>query len=109
MLVIGACPLTGQTVPFPATPGKRPLCAPTSWPGIGLRYAFPDMETNEPVGPDLLTRMLATRWLRNLIAIAIFVRVVDIYYDAGKSFIRGVQSGWEAGGKDSSAARPMAR
>ncbi len=76
------------------------------WPGIGLCFALTGMETN---GPDLLTRMLATRWLRNLIAIAIFVRVVDIYYDAGKAFIRGAQSGWEQGGKDSSAAKPAAR
>ena len=64
------------------------------------------METN---GPDLLTRMLANRRMRNLIAIAVFVQVMDVYYEAGKAFIQGAESGWQAGGKDSSAAKPAAR
>jgi hypothetical protein len=64
------------------------------------------METNVP---DLLTRMLANRRMRNLIAIAVFVQVMDVYYEAGKSFFRGAESGWQAGGKDSSAAKPAAR
>ena len=64
------------------------------------------METNEP---DLLTRMLANRWMRNLIAIAVFVQVMDVYYEAGKAFLRGAESGWQAGGKDTSAAKPAAR
>jgi hypothetical protein len=51
------------------------------------------METN---GPDLLTRMLANRRMRNLIAIAVFVRVMDVYYEAGKAFIQGAESGWQA-------------
>jgi hypothetical protein len=42
---------------------------------------------------DPLTRMLASRWLRTLIAIAIFIRVLDVYCDAGMSFYLGFQAG----------------
>lgn len=64
------------------------------------------METNEL---DLLTRLLTTHWIRNLIAIAIFARMSDVYYDAGKPFIRGVQQGWEEKAWNASTANAACR
>lgn len=60
------------------------------WLGVARDYRTPRtslcMETNEDVRVDLLGRMLANRILRTFIAIAIFVRVVDVWYDAGAAF-----------------------
>lgn len=46
-------------------------------------------QANIETPPDLLTRLLRNRTMRTLIAIAIFVRVMDVYYDAGYSLIKG--------------------
>jgi len=54
--------------------------------------------------PDLLTRMLRNRTMRTLIAIAIFVRVMDVYYDAGKAFVKGFMDGHRAHSTSSTPA-----
>ena len=54
------------------------------------------MEKNQNHSADLLGRMLANRLFRNLMAIAIFVRVLDVYNDAGKAFYKGFQGGWHS-------------
>ncbi len=44
--------------------------------------------------PDLLTRLLRNRTMRNLIAIALFSYTIDVFYDAGKAFVKGFIDGW---------------
>ena len=43
--------------------------------------------------PDLLTRMLRNRTMRNLIAIAIVLTTLDTIYATGKDFVQGFQEG----------------
>lgn len=44
--------------------------------------------------PDLLTRMLRNRTMRNMIAIALFAYTTDVYFNAGKAFVKGLIDGW---------------
>lgn len=43
--------------------------------------------------PDLLTRILRNRMMRNLIAIAIVLTTLDTIYATGKDVIQGFQDG----------------
>lgn len=52
------------------------------------------MENTSNHLPDLLTRLLANRFMRNLIAIALFCQVIDFYFDAAKAFVNGFQQGF---------------
>lgn len=64
------------------------------------------MEQATVENPDLLTRMLRNRTMRTLIAIAIFVRVMDVYYDAGKAFVKGFMDGYRLDHSISSTPAP---
>ncbi|MBL8222180.1 MAG: hypothetical protein JNL62_23290 [Bryobacterales bacterium] len=64
------------------------------------------MEQATVENPDLLTRMLRNRTMRTLIAIAIFVRVMDVYYDAGKAFAKGFMDGFSRDHSVSSTPAP---
>jgi len=55
---------------------------------------------------DLLTRMLRNRTMRTLIAIAIFVRVTDVYYEAGKAFVEGFMEAHNRAHGNSSTPAP---
>ena len=59
--------------------------------------------------PDLLTKMFASRRMRNLIAVAIFIQVLEVYYGAGKDFFTGFQRGLGHGFAAESATAPKER